>query len=43
MEPLCVRFHLQDKFCFQVIEDLHEEAWQGWIHKVPGAVRPRLD
>jgi lipopolysaccharide transport system ATP-binding protein len=43
LEPTCVHFHLQDKFCFQVIEDLHDETRHGLIHKVPGAVRPRLD
>jgi lipopolysaccharide transport system ATP-binding protein len=43
LSPFCVHFHEQDKFCFQVIEDLHDEARHGWLHKVPGVVRPRLD
>jgi lipopolysaccharide transport system ATP-binding protein len=26
-----------------VIEDLHDEARHGYVHKVPGAVRPQLN
>jgi lipopolysaccharide transport system ATP-binding protein len=41
--PQCVHFHVQDQFCFQVIENLHDEARHGAVHKVPGAVRPQLN
>jgi lipopolysaccharide transport system ATP-binding protein len=43
MMPQCCHFHVQDQFCFQVIEDLHDEARHGAVHKVPGAVRPQLN
>ena len=43
MAPQCVHFHVQDSFCFQVIEDLHDEARHGYVHQVPGAVRPQLN
>lgn len=41
--PQCCHFHVQDQFCFEVIEDLHDEARHGAVHKVPGAVRPQLN
>ncbi len=41
--PQCCHFHVQDQFCFQVIEDLHDEARHGAVHKVPGVVRPQLN
>ena len=41
--PLCIHFHIQDKFCFQVIEDLHDESRHGAVNLVPGAVRPQLN
>jgi lipopolysaccharide transport system ATP-binding protein len=43
VNPQSIHFHVQDQFCFQVIEDLHDDARQGAVNKVPGAVRPRLD
>ncbi|MCP9834414.1 ABC transporter ATP-binding protein [Cyanobium sp. Aljojuca 7A6] len=41
--PQCCHFHVQDQFCFDVIEDLNDEARHGAVHKVPGAVRPQLN
>jgi lipopolysaccharide transport system ATP-binding protein len=43
MNPVTVHFHLQDLFSFQVIEDIHDSARQGYAQKIPGAVRPVLD
>jgi lipopolysaccharide transport system ATP-binding protein len=40
--PQCVHFHVMDRFSFQVIEDIHDSARHGYVHSVPGAVRPRL-
>ena len=43
MNPVKAHFHLQDLFSFQVIEDIHDSARQGYAQKIPGAVRPALD
>ena len=43
MVPQCVHFHVQDQFCFQVIDNLHDQARHGYVHQVPGAVRPQLN
>jgi len=42
IDPVCVHFHLMDRFSFSVIEDLNDESRQGYVHSVPGLVRPRL-
>jgi len=42
ISPLRIHFHEQDSFAFQVIEDLHDESRNGYLHKMPGAVRPQL-
>ena len=42
ISPLCIHFHEQDSFAFEVIEDLHDESRNGYLHKMPGAVRPQL-
>lgn len=43
MNPVKVHFHLQDSFSFQVVENVHDPIRHGYVHKVPGAVRPTLD
>lgn len=43
MIPKRVHFHEQDHFSFQVIEDINGPSRQGYVQKIPGAVRPRLD
>lgn len=42
MNPVCVHFHLQDRFSFNVIEDVHSSARQGYVQAIPGVVRPHL-
>jgi lipopolysaccharide transport system ATP-binding protein len=43
MNPQTVHFHEQDRFYFHVIEDIHDELRNGYVHKTPGAVRPQLN
>jgi lipopolysaccharide transport system ATP-binding protein len=40
--PVRIHFHLMDRFSFSVIEDLDDDSRQGYVHSVPGVVRPRL-
>lgn len=42
MVPQTVHFHEQDRFYFHVIEDIHDEIRNEYVHKTPGAVRPIL-
>ena len=42
MNPVCVHFHLQDRFSFNVIEDVHNSSRQGYAQAIPGVIRPRL-
>jgi hypothetical protein len=42
MNPVCAHFHLQDRFSFNVIEDIHSSSRQGYVQAIPGVIRPRL-
>jgi lipopolysaccharide transport system ATP-binding protein len=42
LDPVCVHFHLVDRFNFSVIEDLNDSSRHGYVQSIPGVVRPRL-
>ena len=42
-DPVEVHSDVRDRFMFNVIEDISDEARHGFVQKLPGAVRPKLD
>ncbi len=43
MTPVKIHFHVLNKFCFSVIEDIHDESRGGYANAIPGMVRPSLE
>ena len=43
MNPQKVHFHLQESFFFNVVEDLYDQHRNGYVHSIPGVIRPALD
>ncbi|MCX6966042.1 MAG: ABC transporter ATP-binding protein [Verrucomicrobia bacterium] len=43
MSPVKVHFRSRNKFCFNVIEDIHAPSRGGYANSIPGMVRPCLE
>jgi lipopolysaccharide transport system ATP-binding protein len=43
MNPQRVHFHLIDHFFFQIVDNIHSEDRNGYVHAVPGFIRPKMD
>ena len=42
-DPIEVHSDVRDRFSFNVIEDISDKSRHGFVQKLPGAVRPRLE
>jgi lipopolysaccharide transport system ATP-binding protein len=43
MSPQKVHFHEQDSFYFNVVDNLYDEKRNGYVHAIPGVIRPILE
>ena len=39
--PQRVHFHLQDRFFFSVVDNIHSTDRNGYVHAIPGVIRPQ--